>query len=106
MATTTKPKPPLVPDDQPESEDQRPRILAFFERVGLVKGEVYQTVVMNAAGGRTYIGPAEIVDIAAVGEHDRVVPDEIVIAFTEPGMKGALHRVRYSQLVSWSKLPE
>jgi hypothetical protein len=104
-----KPK-ETVPDDQHKAFDEeelredgsRPgSILDFFKRVGLIKGAQYQTVVMTSAAGRSYIGPVEIADIAAIAEAGQSVPVEIVITFTEPGMK-ARHFVRFSQLVSWS----
>ena len=51
MAAPKKPAEPAAP------APEKPRILAFFERVGLVKGERYQTVVMTAAAGRSYSDP-------------------------------------------------
>lgn len=95
----TADEPALVEDDS------RPMILAFFERVGLVKGGRFKTVVMTSAAGRSYIGPVVVQDIAAIGNGDDVVPSEIVISFSEPGLS-VLHRVRYSQLVCWSQTPE
>lgn len=98
-------------DDQAPAKDdqapaapakQQPPILAFFERIGLVKGNEFQTVVMTSAAGRSYIGPVIVEDIAAIGNQDDILPSEIVVTFAEPGMK-ARHRVRYSELVHWTE---
>lgn len=78
----------------------RPPILGFFERAGLVKGRKFSTVTTTSGGAVAYFGPAVIEDIAAVSEPGAAIPAEIVIVFAEPGMKKKRY-VRYSQLVSW-----
>lgn len=75
-------------------EDARPNLVRLFEKIGLVKGAQYKTVVMAGIAG--YIGPVAVDQVYGCAGSDGQV-EEAVIRFTEPGTS-SVHYVRWSQI--------
>ena len=63
-------------------EDKRPPIVAFFEKIGLVKGALYEEVHVGHGRRLDFVVVEQLAGLAVDGD-----VDEVVITFREDGTK-------------------
>lgn len=81
------------------SDLPRPPLLAFFDRIGLVKG-AHLSEIRLLDGSR--FGYSQILDIGGMAP-DGDTPWDVVISIAESGVRGGRPtRIRYSAIASWS----